>query len=77
MHWSNGAVAGLCVGVSLACLIIGFILGWFIARKIIKRQLKKNPPISKDTIRMIYSQVGRKPTEQQINEIYTKATKMK
>lgn len=74
---SVGEIAGLAVGVSLAGLIIGFVLGWFISKKLIQKHLKKNPPISKDTIRMIYSQVGRKPTEKQVNEIYSKATKVK
>lgn len=72
-----GQIAGLVVGVSLLCLIVGFIGGWFISKKLIKNHLKKNPPISKETIRMIYTQVGRKPTEQQINEIYNRATKVK
>lgn len=72
-----GAIAGLTVGIGIICLGLGFVAGWFLARKIIKGQLKKNPPISKETIRMIYNQVGRKPTEQQINEIYYKATKIK
>ncbi len=30
--------------------------------------MKENPPISKDTIRMIYRQVGRTPSEKQVNE---------
>lgn len=74
---ASGSIAGLTIGIGILCLIIGFISGWFLARKIIKNQLKKNPPISKDTIRMIYNQVGRKPTEKQINEIYHRATKVK
>ncbi|MDE5617710.1 MAG: YneF family protein [Ureaplasma sp.] len=74
---SSGAIAGLVIGIGILCLLCGFIGGWFLARKIIKNQLKKNPPISKETIRMIYTQVGRKPTEQQINEIYNKAVKIK
>lgn len=73
---SAGAIAGLTIGIGILCLLIGLFIGWFISRKIIKSQLKKNPPISKDTIRMIYKQVGRKPTEQQVNEIYAKATKV-
>lgn len=73
---STGAIIGLTVGIGILCLLIGLFAGWFISRRIIKAQLKKNPPISKDTIRMIYKQVGRKPTEQQVNEIYTKATKV-
>ncbi|GAA5414398.1 YneF family protein [Ureaplasma ceti] len=74
---SAGAIAGLAVGVCILGLIIGLIAGYFISRKVFQSQLKKNPPITKDTIRMIYSQVGRKPTEQQVNDIYRRATKVK
>lgn len=69
-----GAIVGLAVGIPLA-LIVGAIIGYFIATKIFKKQLKKNPPISKDTIRMIYRQVGRTPSEKQVNEIYNRVTK--
>nr|WP_038079812.1 YneF family protein [Ureaplasma canigenitalium] len=65
---------GLAVGIVLF-LIAGLVIGYFVAVKLFKSQLKKNPPISKDTIRMIYNQVGRKPTEAQVNEIYHRATK--
>lgn len=74
---SAGAIAGLAVGVAIAGLLLGLLAGYFISRKVFKSQLKKNPPITKDTIRMIYAQVGRKPTEQQVNDIYRRATKVK
>lgn len=72
----DGLIIGISIGVPLA-LLAGLALGYFIAMKVFKKQLEKNPPISKDTIRMIYQQVGRKPTEKQINEIYNKAVKKK
>ncbi len=75
--WSAGAVAGLAVGMVILGIIIGVVIGFFVAKYIFKRQLKKNPPITKETIRMIYSQVGRKPTEKQINDIYRRAVKVK
>lgn len=74
---SGGAIAGIVIGCIIAGIIIGMIAGFFIARVVFKKQLKKNPPITKDTIRMIYAQVGRKPTEQQVNDIHRRATKMK
>lgn len=74
---TSGAIAGLAVGLTILGIIIGLVAGFFIARTVFKKQLKKNPPISKDTIRMIYAQVGRKPTEQQVNDIYRRATKVK
>ena len=75
--WSAGAVAGLAVGMVILGIIIGVVIGFFVAKYIFKRQLKKNPPITKETIRMIYAQVGRKPTEKQINDIYRRAVKVK
>lgn len=75
--WTAGAVAGLAVGMVILGILIGIVIGFFIAKYIFKRQLKKNPPITKETIRMIYSQVGRKPTEKQINDIYRRAVKVK
>lgn len=74
---ADGAVAGLAVGMAILGIIIGVVIGFFIAKYVFKRQLKKNPPITKETIRMIYSQVGRKPTEKQINDIYRRAVKVK
>lgn len=74
---STGAIAGLAVGMVILGILIGVVIGFFVAKYIFKRQLKKNPPITKETIRMIYSQVGRKPTEKQINDIYRRAVKVK
>ncbi len=73
---TGGAIAGIVVGIILA-ILAGGIIGFFIAKYVFKKQLKKNPPITKDTIRMIYQQVGRKPTEKQINDIYRRAVKVK
>lgn len=71
-----GLALGLSLGLGIPiALVIGGFLGYFIGMKLFKKQLAKNPPISKDTIRMIYAQVGRKPSEQQINEIYNRAVK--
>ncbi len=70
----TGAIVGIVFGV-IGALILGGILGYIIAAKVIKKQIKNNPPITKDTIRMMYQQMGRKPTEKQINEIYNRAVK--
>ena len=71
---STGAIIGLSVGIPLA-LIVGLVIGYFAATHFFKKQMKKNPPISKDTIRMIYRQVGRTPSEKQVNEIFNKVSK--
>ncbi|WP_027123852.1 YneF family protein [Mycoplasmoides pirum] len=61
---------GLALGLGIPLsLIAGAILGYFIAMKIFKKQLKKNPPITESQIRNMYAKMGRKPTEAQIREI--------
>ncbi len=69
---SGGAIAGIVIGV-IAALFIGALIGYFVSMHVFKKQLKKNPPISKETIKMIYASCGRKPSEQQINDIYKRA----
>ncbi len=70
----TGAIVGLAVGIP-AALIVGGIIGYILSMKFFKKQMKENPPISKDTIRQIYQQVGRKPSEKQVNEIYNRMVK--
>lgn len=64
-----GGWIGLTIGLAIASLIIGVIVGFFIAQKVFKKQLKDNPPITREQIRAMYMQMGRKPTEAQINQV--------
>ena len=50
-------------------LIIGAIIGFFGARYMFKKQLRKNPPINEKMIRAMYMEMGRKPSETQIRKI--------
>ncbi|MDR1697831.1 MAG: YneF family protein [Erysipelotrichaceae bacterium] len=59
----------------IAALIGGGVAGYFGARALFKRQLKKNPPISEKHIRAMYAQMGRKPTEAQIRSIMNSMNK--
>ncbi len=59
---------GLGLGIPIA-LIIGGIVGYIVATKHFKKQLKENPPITEKQIRMMYQQMGRKPTETQVKQI--------
>ena len=61
MEWNGGWF-----GIAIAALIIGLIVGFVGARKLIKRELQKNPPINEKMIRAMFMQMGRKPTEAQI-----------
>lgn len=50
-------------------LIIGGIIGFFLARHYFQKQMKENPPINEKMIRTMYAQMGRKPSEAQIRSI--------
>lgn len=50
-------------------LLVGAVIGFFIARKFMMKYLKKNPPINEDMIKMLMAQMGRKPNQKQINQI--------
>lgn len=65
----QGALIGLSIGLAIAGLIIGIFIGFFIAQKMFKKQLRDNPPITREQIRAMYMQMGRKPTEAQINQV--------
>lgn len=55
--------------VGIVCLLAGAIAGFFIARKIFANQLEKNPPVTRDMIRAMFMQMGRKPSEADINRV--------
>jgi hypothetical protein len=50
-------------------LIIGAVIGFFVARKYMEKYLKKNPPINEQMIKIMMSQMGRTPTQKQINQM--------
>ena len=50
-------------------LIIGALIGFFVCRKYMEKYLKKNPPINEQMIKIMMSQMGRTPTQKQINQM--------
>ena len=58
-------------------LVPGLIIGFFIAKVIIEKQLKKNPPINEQMIKVMMSQMGRTPTQKQVNQIMKSMNSMK
>lgn len=61
--------AGAIAGIAIACFVVGLILGFVITRKLVKRELKKNPPINENMIRAMFMSMGRKPSEAQIRAV--------
>jgi len=59
-------------GVVLICIslfAIGAFLGYIITKKIMQKEMRDNPPIDENMIRIMYQQMGRKPNETQIKQI--------
>ena len=54
-------IIGVAIGVAVAT--------FFITRAVFKKQLEKNPPINEKMIRVMLTQMGRKPSEKQVREI--------
>ncbi|MDO5003922.1 MAG: YneF family protein [bacterium] len=50
-------------------LVIGAVIGFFVARTLMKKYLKKNPPINEEMIKALMMQMGRKPNQKQINQM--------
>ena len=50
-------------------LLIGAVIGFFVTRKVIAKQIKENPPINEDMIVALMAQMGRKPNKKQINQM--------
>ena len=50
-------------------LIVGLVVGFLGARAFMKKYLKKNPPINEQMIKIMMSQMGRTPTQKQINQM--------
>jgi uncharacterized protein YneF (UPF0154 family) len=53
----------------LLTALAGGGIGFYISQRVTKKYLKENPPVSEKMIRMMFQQMGRKPSEKQIREI--------
>ena len=53
----------------IGLFLVGGILGFFLARYIIKKEMQKNPPINEKMIRAMFKSMGRNPSEKQVREI--------
>lgn len=53
----------------LGILIVGAVIGFFIARHYMMKYLKKNPPINEEMIKALMTQMGRTPSQKQVNQM--------
>ncbi|MBN3490367.1 YneF family protein [Acholeplasma equirhinis] len=59
----------LFVVIIVGALLVGGVAGFFISRKVFKSYLEKNPPIDERSIREMFRQMGRTPSEKQVRQI--------
>ena len=55
--------------VIVGAILIGAIIGFFLARAWFKRYLEKNPPVNEQMIREMMRQMGRTASEKQVRQI--------
>lgn len=61
----------------IVCLIIGFVIGFFVIRRVFTKQIEENPPINRDMIRAMFMEMGRKPSEKDINRVMNRMNQYK
>ena len=49
--------------------VFGGVLGFFISRKLMTKYLKQNPPINEQMIKAMMTQMGRTPSQKQVNQM--------
>lgn len=50
-------------------LIVGLVAGFFIAKIVMQKQLKDNPPVSEEMIKTLMRGMGRNPSQKQVNQL--------
>ncbi len=50
-------------------LVFGLVIGFLVAKTFMKKYLKKNPPINEKMIRVMMQQMGRTPSQKQVNQV--------
>ena len=53
----------------IVAILIGAIIGFFVAQKQLKKYLQKNPPVNEEVVRTMMMQMGRTPSQKQINQV--------
>ena len=61
----------------IGLFIVGGILGFFLARYFLKREIQKNPPINEKMIEAMMSGMGRKPSQKQVKQIMQQMNRFK
>jgi uncharacterized protein len=59
----------LSIVLIVVALLVGLVLGFLLARKYMMTYLEKNPPITEDVVRTMMAQMGRTPSQKQVNQV--------
>lgn len=59
----------------LGGLVVGLVLGFFLARHLMTKELKKNPPINEEMIKTLMRGMGRTPNQKQVNQLMKQMSK--
>ena len=49
--------------------VVGGALGFYFTKRYFEKQLKENPPINEKMIKIMMQQMGRTPSQKQINQM--------
>ncbi len=58
-------------------LVVGAIIGFFVARAFMMKYFKKNPPINEKMIETLMSSMGRKPNSKQVKQVMQQMNRIK
>lgn len=58
-------------------LVIGAVIGFFVARAFMKNYFKKNPPINEKMVETLMSSMGRKPNSKQVKQVMAQMNRVK
>ena len=61
----------------LLVFLAGGACGFFLARYIMQKYLKQNPPINEEMIKALMSQMGRTPSQKAVNQMMKQMEKYK
>lgn len=60
---------GIWMLIVIIAAVLGFVGGFFAARKYMEDYLKKNPPINEQMMRTMMIQMGQKPSEKKLHQM--------
>lgn len=64
----------LLVILFILVLLLGGVIGFLLARRYILKYFQENPPIDEETIRIMMTQMGRTPSQKQVNQVMKSIT---